>query len=116
MRLISSEPAKINAAGKFTQESVIEYTEDITEIVPAEPHPDGYPVSGYSRKYKGKRTMRARVRVVIDLRDIAVCMGKQASQNKTGYSQRGSVKVVRVKTEEVARAEVKPFDQIGGTS
>ena len=39
MRLISSEPAKIDASGKFTQESVIEYTEDITEIVPAEPHP-----------------------------------------------------------------------------
>ncbi len=99
-RVISSTPPIMTPKGELVQDSVIEYFVDIRR-----PNADGT-----GTRYAGKRTMRATVRVTIDLRDIVSCMGRSASESKGGKCQagNGNVKVIRVtRPVEVAREEVK---------
>lgn len=79
----------------ITRWVTVDYTETITEEVPVQPHPDGYPVRGKSYRPIGKKRMRCKVEITVDLEGIAADLGRKAATSKGGKSQDGYVRVKR---------------------
>lgn len=72
--------------------SSVDYSESIVEIVPV----TGEGCRGSRGKVIGKKRMRCKVEVQIDLDAIIRVMGAKAASSKTGKSQDGFVTVKRI--------------------
>lgn len=90
--------------GKVEYVAEVEYSEDITELVPVTP-----PATGTRGRVIGKKRMRCKVVITLDLVEVAKQMGPRAARSKGGKCQDGLLVVKRSGEPVELSREMKPL-------